>query len=152
MTLQDKIGNDWKEAMKARDPKKDVLSLIKTELKNKAISDRSGGEHVTAVDDEIGFTVLTKMAKQRREAIDSFRAGGRTDLADKEAFELSVIESYLPKQMDDDEVLALVKGVIVELGVSSLKDMGKVMSASMAKAKGQTSGSKIQVAVKQILV
>jgi uncharacterized protein YqeY len=149
-SLQDQIGEDWKSAMKARDPKKDVLSLIKTELKNKAISERTG-EGGTSVDDMTAYDVLNKMAKQRREAIDSFKAGGREDLAQKEATELEVIQAYLPKQMEQDEVEALVKTVIAEVGATSMKDMGKVMNATIAKAQGRAHGSKVQVAVKKLL-
>jgi len=150
-SLQDKINNDWKEAMKLRDPKKEVLSLIKTELKNKAISARAGEGHTTAVDDEAALLVINKMAKQRRESADSFKEGGRLDLAEKELFELSVIESYLPKQLTDEEIQVLVADVVAELNATSIKEMGKVMGAVMVKAKGKADGNRIQAAVKRVL-
>src|SRR5690349_10856970 len=98
MGLYQDMGDAWKEAMKARDPKKDVLSAIRTEVKNKVINTRSDAGTGGTIDapDDLVLEVLTKMAKQRREAIDEFTKGGRQDLVDKEAFELGVIESYLP--------------------------------------------------------
>lgn len=151
MKIQDQIVNDWKEAMKARDAKKDVLSLVRTELKNKAINARSAGDTATVVEDDVALDVLMKMAKQRREAIEQFKAGAREDLAQKEAFELSVIESYLPKQMDEVEVEAVVKKIIADLNAQGPKDMGKVMSAAMAECKGRASGQIVQAKVKMLL-
>lgn len=150
-SIQDQIVNDWKEAMKARDAKKDVLSLMRTELKNKAINGRTAGDASTVVADDLALDVLMKMAKQRREAIEQFKAGAREDLAQKEGFELSVIESYLPKQMDDAEVEAIVKEIIAQTGAQGPKDMGKVMSAAMAACKGRAGGQIVQAKVKSLL-
>lgn len=151
MLLQEKVTHDWKEALKARDPKKDVLSLIRTELKNKAINTRSEGQTETLVDDETALGVLQKMAKQRKESIESYEAGGRQDLAAKEAFELSVIEFYLPKQLSDEELNALISSKINELGISSVKDIGKLMGAVLQVAKGRADGKKIQEAARVLL-
>lgn len=149
--IQDQIVNDWKDAMKARDAKKDVLSLMRTELKNKAINGRSAGDSGTVVEDDLALDVLMKMAKQRREAIEQFKAGGREDLAQKEAFELSVIESYLPKQLDDNEIEEIVKGIIAQTNAQGPKDMGKVMGAAIAACKGRASGQSVQAKVKSLL-
>lgn len=151
MLLQEKVTHDWKEALKARDPKKDVLSLIRTELKNKAINTRSEGQTETLVDDETALGVLQKMAKQRKESIESYEAGGRQDLAEKEAFELGVIEFYLPKQLSDEELHALISSKISELGISSIKDIGKLMGAVLQVAKGRADGKKIQEAARVLL-
>lgn len=151
MKIQDQIVHDWKEAMKARDAKKDVLSLMRTELKNKAINGRDAGDSSTVVEDDVALDVLMKMAKQRREAIEQFKAGGRDDLAQKEAFELSVIESYLPRQMTDAEVEDIVKKIIEALNAQGPKDMGKVMSAAMVECKGRASGQMVQAKVKMLL-
>ena len=151
MLIQDQIVNDWKEAMKARDAKKDVLSLMRTELKNKAINGRSAGDSTTVVDDVLALDVLMKMAKQRREAIEQFQAGARQDLAQKEAFELTIIESYLPKQLDDGEIENIVKKIIVDTSAQGPKDMGKVMSAAMSECKGRASGQAVQAKVKMLL-
>jgi uncharacterized protein YqeY len=151
MKIQDQIVNDWKEALKARDPKKDVLTLMRTELKNKAINGREAGDTSTVVEDDVALDVLMKMAKQRREAIEQFKAGSREDLAQKEAFELSVIESYLPKQLSDAEIEDTVKKIIGDLQAQGPKDMGKVMSAAMAECKGRASGQIVQAKVKMLL-
>lgn len=150
-TIQDKVGHDWTVAMKARDPKKDVLSLVKTELKNMAINTRSDGAGGTSVSDDVALDVLTKMAKQRRESIASYQAANRQDLVDKEAFELSVIEAYLPKKLTDDELKQLIQDVIKQVGATSIKDLGKVMGGVLAKAKGRVEGSQVQAMVKAIL-
>lgn len=149
--LQDRIAQDWKEAMKARDSKKDVLGSIKAEFKSRAISNRAEGSSTTELDDAGAMEVLKKMAKQRRESFESFKAGNRMDLADKEAFELSVIESYLPKQLDDVALEALVKKQIAELGASSPAEMGKVMKAVLAQAAGQADGNRVSALVKKCL-
>lgn len=151
MLIQDQIVNDWKEAMKARDAKKDVLSLMRTELKNKAINSRGAGAQETVVDDGVALDVLMKMAKQRRESMEQFLAGAREDLAKKEAFELSVIESYLPKQLEESEVEEIVQKVIADMNAQGAKDMGKVMSAAMAECKGRVSGQIVQAKVKMFL-
>ncbi len=150
-TLQERIGNDWKEAMKARDPKKDILALMKTEIKNKAINTRSEGGGTTDLGDSAAMDVLVKMAKQRKESIESFKAGGRQDLADKEAFELATIEAYLPKALGDDELEALVRSEAAEIGAEGMKDMGRLMKAVLAKAAGAADGNRVQVYVKKVL-
>lgn len=149
--LQEKIGQDWKDAMKARDPKKDVLALMKTEIKNKAISARTDGPGGTDLDDALALEVLKKMAKQRRESVESFKAGNRLDLAEKEAFELSVIESYLPAQLDDAALEALVRSQIAELGATGPSDMGKIMKAVLAIAAGGADGNRVSAWVKKCL-
>lgn len=149
--LQEKIGQDWKEAMKSRDPKKDILGSIKAEFKGKAIANRGEGVSGTDLDDAGAMEVLKRMAKQRRESVESFKAGNRMDLADKESFELSVIESYLPKQLDDAALENLVKAQIAELGATGPADMGKVMKAVIAKAAGQADGTRVSACVKKCL-
>lgn len=150
-TLQERISNDWKEAMKARDPKKDTLNLIRNELKNKAINARTDATVGTNVSDDIAMDVLMKMAKQRKESSEQFVAAGRQDLAQKEKEELGVIESYLPKQISDADLEAMVKAVIAESGAQGMKEMGKVMGLMMVRAKGQADGGKIQNLVKKHL-
>lgn len=155
MGLYNDIGDAWKEAMKQRDPKKDVLASIRTEVKNKVINTRSegtaaGGAQIDAPDDVV-LDVLKKMAKQRRESIEEYKKGGRQDLEDKESFELSVIESFLPAAMSPDELARLVKEAIAETGAAGAKDMGKAMKAAMAKVAGRADGKDVQAAVKAAL-
>jgi uncharacterized protein len=160
MGLYTDIGDAWKEAMKQRDPKKDVLSAIRTEVKNKVINTRSdaqaasgaaGGSGQIDAPDEVVVDVLKKMAKQRRESIEEYRKGARKDLEDKESFELTVIESFLPPAMSQDELAAIVKDAIAETGAAGPKDMGKAMKAAMAKVAGRADGRDVQAAVKAAL-
>lgn len=154
MGLYISIGDAWKEAMKQRDPKKDVLAAIRTEVKNKVINTRSegatGGAQIDAPD-EVVLDVLKKMAKQRKESIEEYKKGGRKDLEDKEAFELSVIEAFLPQTLGADELARLVKDAVVESGAAGPKDMGKAMKAAMAKVAGRADGKDVQAAVKAAL-
>lgn len=151
MSLQAKVVEDWKQAMKDKDVKKDALSMIIAELKNRAIKDNIMSGDGRMVSDDVAFEVLQKMAKQRREAIESYVAAGRQDLADKESKELLVVESYLPKSLNDDELKSLVEAVIAEVQASSMKDVGKVMGAAINKASGRADGKRIQGIVQQLL-
>ncbi len=149
MPLIDDINTAWKEAMKARDPRKDALASIRTEVKNKVISTRADGE--AAPTDELVLEVLAKMAKQRKESIDEYTKAERDDLVEKERLELSVIEGYLPKQLDEATVDGLVREAIAETGSTSAKDMGKAMKAAMAKVAGRADGKLVQARVKALL-
>jgi len=151
MSVQNDVSEAWKVAMKARDPQKDVLSLIRTELKNHAINNRPAGSDTTEIDDDTALKVLTKMGKQRRESISEFEKGGREDLAEKEKTELKVIERFLPAQLSEEAVEQIVKSVIADTGATSMADMGKVMGPAMAKCAGQAGGKAVQAAVKKLL-
>lgn len=151
MSLYADINTAWKDAMKARDPKKDALATIKSEIKKKVIDGRSegGGEIVPA--DDVVLDVLGKLAKQRKESIEEFTKANRQDLVDKESAELVVIESFLPKKLSNDEVAALVKEAIAEVGATSAKDLGKAMKAALAKVNGRADGKDVQNLVKAAL-
>lgn len=148
MSLQDQINDAWKNAMKARDPSKDALALIRTELKNFAIQTRGSGDQSTTLSDEKALEVLAKMAKQRRDSIAEYEKGGRQDLVEKESLELSVIENYLPQQLSEEELAVLVDDAIAETGASSVKDMGKLMGVLMPKTKGRAEGREVQAMIK----
>lgn len=150
-TLQERINKDWQQAMKDRNPKKDVLSLMRTELKNKAINARAGGAGGVTLEDGEALDVLRRMAKQRKESMESFKSGGRDDLVDKERFELEVIEAYLPAQMSEAAVEDMVRAIIARTGASSVKDLGKVMGAIMTEGKGQLDGNTAQTIAKRLL-
>lgn len=151
MSLQTKIVDDWKNALKSKDIKKDALSMIITELKNRAIKDNVAGGEGRVVSDDIAFEVLQKMAKMRREAIVAYQAANRPDLADKEKMELMVVESYLPKALSDDELKAIVEKAIKDTGATSMKDMGAVMGMSIKAAQGRADGKRIQAVVQSLL-
>lgn len=148
--LRDAIKTATVEAMKARDPARTgALRLISAALKNKDIELRTGA--APADDDVVVAEVLMKMAKQRRESIEMYDKGGRAELADAERAELAVIESFLPKQMDEAEAMAAIKAVVAELGATSVKDMGRVMAAVKERFAGQIDMSKASGLVKAAL-
>lgn len=148
--LRDAIKTATIEAMKARDPARTgALRLISASLKNKDIELRTGA--APADDDVVVAEVLMKMAKQRRESIEMYDQGGRGELADAERAELAVIESFLPKQMDEAEAMAAIKAVVAEVGATSVKDMGRVMAAVKELFAGQLDMSKASGMVKAAL-
>ena len=146
MALRDQIDADMKAAMKAQDKQKlDAIRMLKSEYRKKEIDDR------VTLDDDALAGLLAKLVKQRQDSIDQYKAGGRQDLVDKETFELNIIQSYMPKQMSEDEVKALVAAAVKETGASSPKDMGKVMGALMPKTKGKADGKLVNQLVKAAL-
>ncbi|MDX1590734.1 MAG: GatB/YqeY domain-containing protein [Balneolaceae bacterium] len=150
MDIKEAVLQDLKKAMKAKDADRlRVLRSLKAKLLEKEISERSGGEG--DISNEQAVEVLMKAAKQRRESIEQFEQGGREDLADAEKAELEVIESYLPKMMDDDEIREAVKAHIDKTGASGMSDMGKVMGAMMGSLKGKAEGSAVSRIVKEEL-
>ena len=151
MSLYNDISAGWKEAMKARDPKKDALASIRSEVKKRAIDGRSEGGGEINPGDDLVLEVLGKMAKQRKESIEEYTKGDRADLAEKEQFELTVIESFLPKKLSQEEVASLVKEAIAEVGATSSKDLGKAMKAALAKVNGRADGKDVQNLVKAAL-
>jgi uncharacterized protein len=147
--MREKINSDLKVAMKAGEKDRvGTLRLVNAAIKSADIDARPSGKEITDAD---LLGVLTKMIKQRRESIDQFVAGGRQELADKEAAEIRVIEAYLPKQMDAAEAKAAISAVIKEVGAASQKDMGKVMAALKARHAGQMDFGKASAAVKELL-
>jgi len=151
MPLYADINAAWKDAMKARDPKKDALATIKSEIKKKVIDTRSAGGGDIDPADDVVLDVLQKLSKQRKESIDEYTKANRQDLVDKEAAELVVIESFLPKKLSSEEVAAMVKEAIAEVGATSAKDMGKAMKAALAKVNGRADGKDVQALIKAAL-
>jgi len=149
MTLKDKISEEIKTAMKSGDRiRLETLRTLRAALVEREIEKRGAGPSMTP-EDELG--VLTSAAKKRRESIEQFQKGGRTDLVDQESKELAIIQEYLPKQMSVDELTALIKGVITDSGASSSADFGKVMPAVMKLAKGKADGKTVQDLVRKLL-
>jgi len=144
MSLEQTLGADIVTAMKAKDATKlTALRMLKSALMNKNI------EKGRALDSAEELQVLSMLVKQRRDSIDQFTKGGRTDLAEKEQAEIVILNAYLPASATDDEVAAAVTAAITETGASGPKDMGKVMKAVMAGLAGKTvDGKKVSEAVK----
>jgi uncharacterized protein YqeY len=148
--LRDDIKTATITSMKAGDSARTgTLRLIASALKNRDIELRTGTP--PADDDVLVAEVLSKMAKQRRESIEMYVAGNRAELADAERAELGVIESFLPKQMDDSEALAAIKAVVAEIGATNVKDMGRVMAAVKERFAGKLDMSKASGLVKAAL-
>lgn len=148
--IRDDIKAGLVSAMKARDAEKTAaIRLIQAAIKNRDIEARTGT--APADDDVLVTEVLQKMAKQRRESIEMFEKGGRTELAQAEKGELAVIEGFLPAQMDEDEAKAAIAGIVAELGATSVKDMGRVMAVVKERFAGQLDMSKASGLVKGAL-
>ena len=146
MSLKDRITDDMKSAM--RSGERERLSTIRLILA--AIKQREVDERIT-LDDAQVFAVLERMVKQRRESIAQFESGGRADLVAKESAELAIVQSYLPAQLSESEVSALIEEAIRSTGAASLKDMGKVMGAVKAKAQGRADMSTLSARIKERL-
>ena len=144
MSLEQSLGADIVTAMKAKDQTKlTALRMLKTALTNKSIE--KGRAHEGAEE----LQVVSMLVKQRRDSIEQFTKGGRTDLADKEQAEIAILNAYLPASASDDEIAAAVAAAITETGATSAKDMGKVMKATMAGLAGKTvDGKKVSETVK----
>lgn len=149
MSLEIIINNDIKAAMLARDKRKlEALRAIKAALLlEKTGKDTAGGE----IPDEVEFKLLHKLVKQRRDTAELYERENRTDLAEEERYQLSIIETYLPQQMSEEEIMEHVKRIITEVGATSIKDMGKVMQAASKELAGKADNKAISVAIKQTL-
>ena len=152
MSLREKLSTDMKEAMKAGDKKKlGTVRLMLSAIKEKDINSRTEGHDSALITDAGILDVLTKMVKQRQDSVTAFEAGGRPELAQNEKDELAVIQSYMPKQMDEAEAKAAVAEAIKAVGATSVKDMGKVMAELKAKFSGQMDMGKAGGIVKALL-
>jgi uncharacterized protein len=137
MGISEQVQKDMVEAMRSRDELRlSTLRMVKAAIKNKEVDKRA------PLDEKEAQQVLATLVKQRKDSIEQFQKGGRQELADKEAAEIKLIEAYLPKAVGEDEIAAVVKAVIVEMGSPTMKDMGTVMKNVMAKL--QASGARVE--------
>jgi len=137
MTIVETIEKDLVAALRAQETLKlSVLRMVKAALMNKKV------EHGKPVDDPEALAVLRTLAKQRRESVEAFRKGGRTDLADKEEAEIKIVEAYLPVGASEEDIDAAVAAAIAETGASTAKDFGKAMKAAVAKLAGKNADGK----------
>jgi uncharacterized protein YqeY len=143
MALKERITEDMKAAM--RSGEKERLGLIR--MITSAIKQREVDERI-ALDDAQVLSVLEKMIKQRKESLVMFQAGNRQDLVDKEAAEITLLQGYLPSQLSDAEIDALIKEAIAATGAASIKDMGKVMGLIKAKAQGRADMAAVGAKIK----
>jgi len=146
MSLKERLLNDLKDAMKAKDTvRKDTIQLIRS-----AILQVEKDKHVTLGDDEIA-DILARQLKNRREALSDIEKSGRADAKEKAEREIEIILDYMPRQLTRDELESIVREAIAETGAISLKDIGKVMKAVMPKVKGRADGSAVNEIVKGLL-
>ncbi|HET6546227.1 MAG TPA: GatB/YqeY domain-containing protein [Rhodanobacteraceae bacterium] len=144
MSLKERITEDMKAAMRAGD--KDRLGVIR--LIQAAIKQREVDERIS-LDDAQVLAALEKMLKQRRDSVEQFTAAARTDLADRETFEIGVIEGYMPARLSDAELDAIVAKAIADSGAAGPKDMGKVIALVKPQVAGRADMGKVSVLVKQ---
>lgn len=146
MTLLTTINEDVKTAMKARDKEKlSVLRMLKSELQNEQI--KKG----TELNEEEELSVLSREMKQRRDSLTEFKNADRQDLVEKLENEIVIVESYLPKQLTEEELQSIVQEVIASVNATSTSDFGKVMGAIMPKVKGKADGNAVNRIVKEQL-
>ncbi|MBO9129594.1 GatB/YqeY domain-containing protein [Bacillus sp. 165] len=147
MSLLDRLNDDMKQAMRNKEKEKlSVIRMVKAAIQNEAI--KVGNSSLT---EEEELTVLMREAKQRKDSLLEFEKAGREDLVDKIKNEFQILETYLPKQLTEEELKNIVAQVIEEVGAASKADMGKVMGALMPKVKGKADGSLVNKLVSQLL-
>lgn len=148
--MRETIANALKDALKARDTLRvSTLRLIQAKLKDSDIANRGAGKGPVP-DDEL-LQILAKMIKQREESAKIFGENGRLELAAQERAEIAVIQGFMPEQLSDEKVRALISGVIAEIGAEGLRDMGKVMAVLKERHPGQMDFAKASGVVKELL-
>ena len=151
MSLRKKINQQFNAALKSKN--KTLVStfrLILTGIKERDIANRSGGEKEEVKDQEI-IQVLRKMKKQRQDSADLYKKGGRQELLEAEVAEIKIIDTFLPKQLSEEETKKICKEVIESVGASSVKDMGKIMGSLKQKYSDSLDFSKVSTIVKGVL-
>lgn len=146
MSLKLRIQDDMKAAMRARDSERlATIRMLLAALKQREVDER------IELDDTAVVGVVDKLIKQRKDSITAFRQGGRDDLADKEAAEITVLEVYLPQRLSAEQIAAEIQALVAELGASGPGDMGRVMAAAKSRLAGQAEMALVSAAVKQAL-
>ena len=146
MSLQQRLGDDLKAAMKSSDSlKTSVLRMIKAAIKNKQVEKRKD------LSDEEIISVISTLTKQRRESIDLFSKGGREELAEKERQELAMLQLYLPGQLSPEDLDRIIMEAINESSAEGVKDIGKVMRLIMPRVQGAADGKVVNQRVKELL-
>lgn len=146
MSLKERLQEDWKTALKNKDNfRAGVLSMARAAILQVEKIDGSKLDDAAVVD------VISREVKQRRESIADFEKGNRQDLVDQTQKEIEILLDYLPQQLTEDEIAEIVRSAVNELGATSMKDMGKVMSMIMPSVKGRADGKLVSQIVKQFL-
>ena len=146
MSLKDKLTDDLKVAMKAQDKiRKSAITMLRAAVKQVEVDTRA-----EVSDDEI-LDIIVKQVKQKNNAIEDFKNGGREDLVELTKSEIDVLMAYMPAQLSDDELTVIVKDAIAQVGATTIKDMGKVIGIVSGKTKGQAESKRIADIVKKTL-
>jgi uncharacterized protein YqeY len=144
--LKQRITDDMKSAMRAKEKERlGVIRLILADIKRKEVDER------IELDDAMVLAILDKMVKQRRDSIQQFTNAGRDELAKQEEFEISVIQDYLPKQLTEAEITALINAAIKDTGAASMQDMGKVMAQLKPELQGRADMGAVSKLIKSLL-
>jgi len=152
MSLREKINQQLNSALKSKNKNLvSTLRLVLAAIKDKDIANRSGEKKEIAKDDEI-IKILRKMKKQRQDSVDLYKKGAREDLLQAEEAEIKVIDSFLPKQLDDEETQKICKEIIETMEVTNIKDMGKIMGVLKKKYSDSIDFSKVNIIVKGLLI
>ncbi|MBC7309639.1 MAG: GatB/YqeY domain-containing protein [Actinomycetales bacterium] len=147
-TLKDKVRSDLHDAIRAKEKvRAATLRMVLTAITNEEVA---GDEHRELTDDDV-LRVITREAKKRREAAAAFSDAGRRELAETEEAELAILTDYLPTQLSDDELGAIVADAVAEVGATGMQQMGQVMKLAQAKAAGRAEGGRVAALVKQAL-
>lgn len=143
MSLKEKINEDMKSAMRSKDVALlGTIRLIQAAIKQKEVDER------ILVDDRSIISIIEKMLKQRNDSIEAFKKANRTDLVDKEEFEVSVLKNYMPEQMNAEEVEKIIQEVIKKIGASSMKEMGPVMAQAKEILSGKANMAEVSKIIK----
>ncbi len=146
MTLKERITEDMKAAMRAKDSQRlGAIRLLTAAIKQKEVDER------VALDDAAVVGIVDKLLKQRRDSIEAFEKAGRQDLADQEKAEAAVLQAYLPARLSAEEIAAEVKAIVAEVGAKGPADMGKVMGAAKQRLAGKADMGQVSAAVKAAL-
>jgi len=146
MPLKDRIADDMKAAMRAKDtPRLETIRMLRAAIQRREVDEQ------VALDDDGVLAVIEKQIKQARDSIEQFRAGNRDDLADKEQISVDILSEYLPEPLSDEEIDTLVRKAIADTGADSMKDMGKVMGRLKPELQGRADMGQVSARVKSLL-
>lgn len=143
--LKGRLQNDMKDAMRAHDQQRlDAIRFVLSAVKQREVDER------IALDDSQVTAIIEKLIKQRKDAMDQFAKAGRDDLVQKEAFELKLLQTYLPEQLSEQVVSELIQKAVKESGATSIRDMGKIMAILKPQIQGRADIGKVSAAIKAL--
>ena len=146
MSLKERLMADLKDAMKNKDKlRKDVITMVRAAIKQKEVDER------VELDDSDILDIISKQLKEKKSSIDEFKKGNRQDLVDQTNDEIEILLKYLPEQLSDEELKEIIKKVIDENEITSMKDIGKLMKNVMPLIKGKADGKQVNLIAKELL-